>query len=200
LYFAHDLSVKHAQPAWPAQVPSSRGGIAPGKVQLTLQANLSNGNFIDGNNDSNPFGWGFNYQGVLSELVVTPDGGSNSADMILTGSQRADHDGYYDLVFSWKSSVQKRFEGTDTAIYDLSAPGLSVSDFIVLSSSGKGDFYSAMRVKGLADDEGNPGWVGASPTGISYQRTAPEPSTLVLFGAGAISLLGYRWQRRPNRC
>jgi hypothetical protein len=39
----------------------------------------------------------------------------------------------------------------------------------------------------------------SGPEGLAVAVTTPEPSTLVLLGVGATSLLGYRWRRRTGR-
>jgi hypothetical protein len=170
-------------------------------VQLTLQANFSDGNFVDGKDQQ--FGWGFNYIGDVSALFITSVGGTNPADNVLKAADayKADGDGLYDILFQWDAKPGSRFEASQTAIYTLTAAGLTEANFDALSTPTAGNgttWHSAMHVQGMVTDDPNvnSAFVGDGPA----PEPAPEPATLLvwslLFGAGWVRLSV--WRRRKT--
>jgi DNA-binding beta-propeller fold protein YncE len=100
--------------------------------------------------------------------------------------------------FNWPRSIALAPNG-DVYVADLSNNRVQVFDAL-------GDYLTQITTFNTGDTFRGPAGVEVSPSGDLYVSdssnnrivhfTIPEPSTLVLLGMGAVSLLAYAWRRR----
>jgi hypothetical protein len=83
----------------------------------------------------------------------------------------------------------------------------ATSDILLQQSAaaiGMGDFSHTMSwggISSITDNSGNPitGWSVTSASGFDYSKPAPEPSTLILGGLGALTLAMARLRKTQRR-
>lgn len=168
--------------------------VASNTVRLTVDlTDLSGSEFVSG------FYFNYNPTGsvALGSLGFAPGSGSGftlSANSCTGGmgcnTQKADGDGFYDIVFQFPTSAGARFEAGETFSWLISGSGLTESNFNWESegSSGNGSFFAAAHVQGIGANGSLSGWVGA----------VPEPETYALMLAG-LGLLGFVARRRRKQ-
>ncbi len=177
-------------------------------VQITFTASLE---------DSSEFitEWDFNVVGIdptaLVFTFVSSTGGVGLPTISKgTDAFKADGDGLYDVFFEFPQPAASRLNGTDTSVWNVTCNpdcNLDASDFAALSSQTgnagpNGPFHTAAHVQGITPDCS--GWVsdtvGGSVSNPSGRCGAvPEPSTVLLFGAGLVGLtVVRRFAGRPR--
>ena len=119
-----------------------------------------------------------------------------SGDQVSGGNgNKADGDGYFDIVFSFATSMSGNpdpaFLGGESVSYLISGiAGLTASDFDSVSHGGSTDNLAALHVQNTAS--ANSGSAFEAPSTVTL---IPEPSSIALAAAG-ISLLGLFARRR----
>jgi hypothetical protein len=164
--------------------------VAPGTVSLTISnSGLTANEYVSGlyfNLDptKSPMSLQFNFvsgtAGVTLPVVTT---GVNF--------ERADGDGYYDVLFSFATAASGRFNANDYFVYTITGiPGLTTADFIYLSApaGGVGPFLAAGHVQSIGTNALS-GWI--APTETTPLVPIPEPSTAALLLAAA-GIIVYR--------
>jgi hypothetical protein len=166
---------------------------------LTLQSNLTSGNFLQGVNVA---GWDFNLaSGVTLEPGPTCTGAcATTVNIGASGSGPVP--GGFNLGFFWGPGAGSRFDGTDVATYTLTfADALSVSPFTANASG----WLSTAHVQGITMTGcDNSGWIvddgngtGAGNGVCGGTTNVPEPGALGMFGLGVLLIGGFLgWRRR----
>jgi hypothetical protein len=98
----------------------------------------------------------------------------------------------FDILFSFPTRSDNRFEANEVVTYDFFGDGLTASDFDFLNTAG--NFYSAAHVQainGTIYPNDDSGWIGAT-------TAIPEPATIILIGTGLASLFCIRRFRFRN--
>jgi hypothetical protein len=164
-----------------------------GDVKLTLAANLQSSQFVRD--------WYFNLNPEFdsTELTITrntPDGGNAPIASTSTGNnlQKADGDGFYDLLFEFPTAEGSTFNGTETAIFTLSLSSGNIleDDFSYKSVGSNSGYSAAAHIQGIpitGSTETDSTWVVPGGEGVS---NVPIPPTVFLLGAGLIGLVGLR--------
>ncbi|MEW6263269.1 MAG: VPLPA-CTERM sorting domain-containing protein [Thermodesulfobacteriota bacterium] len=164
-----------------------------GKVQLTLSANLSASDFVSN--------WYFNvdpsFQGSLSFQYL--GGGTDPATIYSNPNPspdkdtnlKADGDGYFDFKFTFPTSEDSRFEGTESYQYLISSDIQLYASFFNFPSApggGNGIWHTAAHIQGISG--GLSAWVGDGPQ-------VPIPGAIWLLGSGLLGLAALR-RRQSN--
>jgi len=160
-------------------------GLPPGTVKLTMDAsNLTSSEFVSN--------WYFNIDDNIdiNSLEIDPDPALAGITFIVgTNANKADGDGYYDILFSFPdANSSQRFSGGTSTWTFSGISDLTIDDFKYFSSPGgdgsNGTYLSAVHVQGIPLEDGTTtsGWLGA----------VPIPATVWIFGAGLIGLVGIR--------
>lgn len=152
------------------------GGTA-GSVLLTLAAtNLVDVEYIDS--------WYFNLDPNLDPTLLrfTLKESTGPAATISTGTDanKADGDGWYDILLDFPNSSSERFDPAEVVKYEITGIGtLTAASFNFLSTPGGGNgvYLSAAHINGINSTDS--GWIAP----------VPEPSSLALFGVGLFAVL-----------
>jgi hypothetical protein len=158
---------------------------APGQVLLALTAaNL--------NDYENVKSWRFNFDPAFTAVQV---GGLNFSKVASTGSFknptiRVDEDAInggggfefdFNFAFAPGDDLSKTFSAGNSVTYLISGiPTLDITDFMFLSSSANGAFFSIAHIQNTGWRDSESGWVGAP-----FAPYVPEPGTV----AGSIAAL-----------
>jgi hypothetical protein len=176
------------------------GACAAGTVQLQVFSLLTAGQFVTE--------WGFNSPALTSITfnAAQSSGTFNTNFSCAMGNAcilpyssnayQADGDGLYDFGFVFDSGPPgDRFNESDIAVFTITGAGITAASFNLLSApaGGHGPFVTAAHVQGIPG--GCSGWIAdnspVTGTGSSdgpCTTTVPEPSSLLLLGAGLASL------------
>lgn len=177
-------------------------------VQLKLESLLDGaGEFLGSK------GWYFNLNPTRdpTSLTFTLLSGDGADDILLgRNAYRAGGDGYFDIELQWSASGDGRFTAGETALYAISAVGLTAEDFLARSikklsrgRTAETPYYSAAHVQGIdlacsykdkCDDQS--GWIGAKDYRLDPSAVVPLPAGLWLLGAGLVGYLGLARGRR----
>jgi hypothetical protein len=196
-------------PPWLRATFDDAGG--SGSVTLTMELLAS---FTANNPDGKVFEWYFNLDPAMdaTTLGIAHVSGAD-AETVSTGIDafHADGDGFYDILFEFANSGSTQLASAEnlTSVYTITGTGLTADDFDFLSAPGPGNspgpFLTAAHVGGLPgnDDAGQPcddcasGWLTSNGTPPPPPRIdVPEPTTLLIFGAGLLGLAVIRRRRR----
>ena len=156
--------------------------VGPGQVQLTMDAaHLIDREFVHA--------WYFNFYpaddpGMLTATYQT--GVDAAAVSFDANAFKADGDGYFDIKFSFQNP--ERFGIGATSVYLLERPDLTAGMFMFPSVGGheplKNGFVSAAHVGGIGAGGEGSGWLASN----ERHDVVPEPTTMMLIGAGLIGL------------
>lgn len=158
---------------------------APDNVRLTIQNNLSTGEFV-----SRFF---FNME-PFSDISASFNSGLSvgafGAPVIATGKDQfmAASGGLYDFRLQFPvAPPAMRFNQSDVAVIDLSGPGLSPQFFAAMSKPGGPglSFYTAAHIQGIGSGEKGSGW-------SSSVEVVPLPPGVFLGLAGLALVAGLR--------
>jgi hypothetical protein len=148
--------------------------------------------------------------GGANEVTVAPGGllmhpGENSAYAVLrwTAPSSATADvavtftglGYYPEGDFW-TTTDVHVVKNGVSLFDADVTGGLPAPTNVQSYSVLGMSVATGDTIDFIVGPGPGGEFGGDSTGISAQITVPEPSSLILSGIGAVSLLAYAWRRR----
>ncbi|MCP4246469.1 MAG: PEP-CTERM sorting domain-containing protein [bacterium] len=157
-------------------------GGTPGSVDLTVQANLTDDEFV--------FRFLFNLDPNLdlNDLVFSAPVkiGAFNDPTVSTGLDafKADGDGYFDvaIAFSTTYGPARKFGDSDAVRYTITDPGVDVItassfDFGSTPGGGAGTYPVASHVGGIGPCHGDSGWI-----------STPEPTALALLALGGFCL------------
>jgi hypothetical protein len=122
-------------------------------------------------------GWYFNLTSPPGTITHVSGPVASSPPVYSSNTYQADGDGSFDLLFSYPTSPGNSFDVGDISVY--SVLGVTSANFLALSeppSGGHGPYYSAVQQ--------------SSWWGQDTPPTVPEPSALLLLGAGLVGLAG----------
>jgi len=150
------------------------------EVTLTLEANDIGTQFVSE--------WFFNIDhAMIATFDISQDSGPTAGLMAWgINAFQADGDGLFDIEFNFATAAnQNRFDNSDTAIFTITADGLTENSFLFASAPGGGEgvWLSAAHIQGIGIDGEDSGWVGAP---------VPIPGAVWLLGVGLIGVLGLR--------
>lgn len=116
---------------------------------------------------------------------------SGDASTAITKSSdccKADGDGFFDIQLAYSTSGNT-FTNGDTSRYTITGVGLSAASFNTFSAPGgdNGVWHAAAHIQGLGAGADGSGWFGDG-NGTSV----PEPSALLLLGAGFAAIVAWR--------
>jgi len=149
-------------------------------VQLTMEATNLTGNEFAG-------AWYFNtiYSGPLSSSSFEYQNDSSAPKATVsvgTNAFKAGSAGYFDIEFDFpEANNVNRFDASEEAIYYIMGQGLTPEDFKALNQP-DGLYYTAAHVQGIYGELS--GWIAAT----GGAQPIPEPTTMLLLGAGLIGL------------
>ena len=166
-------------------------GGSPGSVRLTMEAtNLVGNEFVSR--------WLFNVKPTIDPTtlgVAFTDIANVGLSSLTLGFDccKADGDGFFDMQFNFNNGA---FTSGESAVIDFSKPGLKAEDFDFLST-GAGNspegLATAAHVQGIGTNDEGSGWI----TGVDGNgRNLPEPTSMLLIGAGLLGLGGVVRARR----
>jgi len=167
---------------------------------LTLTSLLGGSDFLQGLENSHAaIGWAFYLNQSLSGLSCS-SGACASNNALFGGSYNSGPvPGVFNLAFGWSSG--SRFDGTDSAVYDLTfASALTGNPF----SANGSDWWSVAHVQGIGTNGSCSGWIvsgtgtlGSGSGACGGTHEVPEPGALGVFGMGILLIGGFLgWRRR----
>jgi hypothetical protein len=172
--------------------------VGANQVQLSLTANLVNGNDVRGGQGGGPvhWGWGFNFNPAkdVTDLVFLLVSG-NGADKIEKSADEYKPDGLasvFDILMGWSNT--ESFSGSDTAVYDISLTGggLVEADFDFFSNpiveGNEGVFRSAAHVQNISSPLADSTWIGD----FDGDGRMPEPASVIVWAALCAIMLVHR--------
>lgn len=137
-----------------------------------------------------PTAVGVSYNSGLSSAGTTPDSIlRKAANPLADATFKADGDGYFDFRIDWDNNI---FNGNETVVFDLTAPGLLESFFNTDSEpgGGHGSYHMAAHVQQTGGG-GSSGWIGDG----GEPPVVPVPSAVWLGGIGLAGVAGGRFLR-----
>ena len=167
---------------------------------LTLTSLLGGSDFLQGlNSTKSTIGWAFYLNQSLSGLSCSSGVCADNGALFGGSYNSGPVPGVFNLAFGWSSG--NRFDGTDSAIYDLTfASALTGNPF---GANGSG-WWSVAHVQGIGPNGSCSGWIvsgngtlgsGSGPCGGTHE--VPEPNALGVFGLGVLLIGGFLgWRRR----
>lgn len=159
---------------------------------LTLTSHLGDSDFLQGlNSKKATIGWGFYLNQSLASLSCS-SGVCADNNALFGGSYNTGPvPGTFNLAFGWSS--KNRFDGTDSAVYDMTFTNSLTGNPFALASNAIG-WLSVAHVQGITG--GCSGWIvagngtGANGDGPCTNTpppvNVPEPSALGMLGLGAM--------------
>jgi hypothetical protein len=157
---------------------------------LTLTSHFGDSDFLQGlNNSHSAVGWAFYLNQSLAALSCGT-GACASNNALFGGSYNTGSvPGTFNLAFGWDSG--SRFDGTDSAVYNMTFTNLLTGNPFVANASG---WSSVAHVQGITG--GCSGWIVAGTGTLGDQDgpctntpppvSVPEPAGLGVFGLGAL--------------
>jgi hypothetical protein len=136
--------------------------------------------------------------GVVENLTFSYNSGYNGITGIFKGENqfKAGGDGYFDINMTFDNAPPaNRFGAGDVMVYDIFLAGITASSFDYVSingPAGKTGFHAAAQIGGIGNNGQFSGWIADS----DKVAPIPEPTTIMLFGAGLIGLAGIGRKKR----
>lgn len=160
---------------------------------LTLTSELKGSDFLQGlNSKKSTIGWAFYLNQSLSGFTCSGMCGNGNSNFSAGGFNTGPVPGTFNLAFGWGPGSGNRFDGTDSAIYNLTfASALSGNPF---GANGSG-WWSVAHVQGIGPNGSCSGWIvngtgqlgtGSGPCGGGGGGNVPEPGSLGMLGFGAL--------------
>lgn len=144
---------------------------------------------------------GTNPTGTWDATDVGPAGGGTDIEYDTDNSTnpnlKADGDGNFDIAFNFPTSGNT-FGATETLTVVITGTGITAGDFNSSSvmGGGAGTFHVAAHIQSIDqtmdNDNAGSGWIGDGGGG----GQVPEPSLLLLLGAGLMAMGGFAASRR----
>lgn len=167
---------------------------------LTLTSKLAGLDFLQGlNSPKATIGWSFYLDQSLSALSCSSGVCADNGALFGGSYNSGPVPGVFNLAFGWSSG--NRFDGTDSAIYDLTfASALTGNPFAANGS----DWFSVAHVQGIGPNGSCSGWIvagdgtlGTGSGSCGGTTNVPEPGALGMFGLGVLLMGGFLgWRRR----